>query len=168
MTTPISPGSSGGPVLNQFGKVVGISDAYAPAGENINFAIPISWAAPYIGRAPQQKLEEVAKENAAVTPISLTVSVPARQAKTFPLRIAESMADPELDLSFVAHGGLNNVADLWVIEGNKTIWDSGLTASGQAQIDLPGPGSYQIVVDNRASTVFPRTVIVNGQLEYVK
>jgi V8-like Glu-specific endopeptidase len=41
-TAPISPGSSGGPLFNMRGEVVGINTMYLEGGENLNFAIPVS------------------------------------------------------------------------------------------------------------------------------
>lgn len=42
ITAPISPGSSGGPLFNMTGQVVGITTLYLKGGENLNFAIPIN------------------------------------------------------------------------------------------------------------------------------
>ena len=40
ITAPISPGSSGGPIINQKGKVIGIASASIMLGQNLNFAVP--------------------------------------------------------------------------------------------------------------------------------
>lgn len=41
ITAPISGGSSGGPVLDQRGYLIGIVTAYRQGGQNLNFAVPL-------------------------------------------------------------------------------------------------------------------------------
>ena len=43
ITAPISPGSSGGPVFNLAGKVIGVATAYLTYGQSLNFAMPINY-----------------------------------------------------------------------------------------------------------------------------
>lgn len=43
ITAPISPGSSGGPVFNATGQVIGIATAYLDVGQNLNFAMPANY-----------------------------------------------------------------------------------------------------------------------------
>ena len=48
MTAPISEGSSGGPVFNGKGEVIGISFATLLNGQNLNFAIPVNYLKPMV------------------------------------------------------------------------------------------------------------------------
>ena len=57
MTAPISPGSSGGPVLNRKGEVIGISFAGHQAldAQNLNFAIPSKYLKKLVARSKLAK-----------------------------------------------------------------------------------------------------------------
>lgn len=48
ITAPISPGSSGGPLLDDRGKVIGVATLVVTSGQNLNFGIPIDAVRPLL------------------------------------------------------------------------------------------------------------------------
>jgi hypothetical protein len=48
ISAPISQGSSGGPVVNDRGLVIGVSTLIASAGQNLNFAMPVNQLKPLL------------------------------------------------------------------------------------------------------------------------
>ena len=65
MTTPISPGSSGGPVLDERGLVVGVSVATFQNGQNLNFAVPVTYLNQLVESSVETTISNVAKFNIA-------------------------------------------------------------------------------------------------------
>jgi S1-C subfamily serine protease len=76
VTTPISPGSSGGALLNMSGEAIGVTSAGIPDGQNLNFAVPISYAAPLLTKLDGH-LKSFAEAAASALPES--TNAPARE-----------------------------------------------------------------------------------------
>jgi hypothetical protein len=65
-TAPISPGNSGGPLINLKGQVIGIITAQMSEGQNLNFALPINYVRAALETNTQVRftLEQVAEAQA--------------------------------------------------------------------------------------------------------
>jgi S1-C subfamily serine protease len=57
-TSPISPGSSGGPLFDAYGRLVGIMTFQHRSGQNLNFAVPADWIGQIRSRAATNPLPE--------------------------------------------------------------------------------------------------------------
>jgi hypothetical protein len=57
-TAPISPGSSGGALLNMGGELIGITTAEMVGGQNLNFAVPINAVKPLLSASSPRKLTD--------------------------------------------------------------------------------------------------------------
>lgn len=61
ISAPISQGSSGGPLFNQVGEVVGVTTAIIAQGQLINFAMPVNYLKPLLLRQEPIALDDFAK-----------------------------------------------------------------------------------------------------------
>ncbi|MEO6775939.1 MAG: trypsin-like peptidase domain-containing protein [Kofleriaceae bacterium] len=61
ISAPISQGSSGGPLFNQFGEVVGVTTMIVTQGQNINLAVPANYLLPMVKQQQAIDLGEFAK-----------------------------------------------------------------------------------------------------------
>ena len=82
MTAPISQGSSGAPVFNENGEVIGVSSVTLHDGQNLNFAIPVNY------------LKSLANISFTPTPIRLKPVKP----KVNPPPVEPQPAEPQVDL----------------------------------------------------------------------
>lgn len=46
ISAPIAPGSSGGPIFNDRGEVIGVATAFVHGGQNLNFGVPARYLVP--------------------------------------------------------------------------------------------------------------------------
>jgi len=64
-TSPISPGNSGGPVLNDTGQVIGVVSFQFTEGQNLNFAIPSTYVLALDPTLPTVTWDKVVDTNVA-------------------------------------------------------------------------------------------------------
>ncbi len=69
ITAPISPGSSGGPVVNSNGEVIGVATLTSKVGQNLNFAVSSAHLARMLEtNEPPQSLESAAEDSQSDEP----------------------------------------------------------------------------------------------------
>lgn len=169
MSVPISPGSSGGAVFDLQGKVVGISVATILMGQNLNFAVPINWAKPYLNSGSPRSLGDVAAENTVLQDVlSGSITIPNGQARTWNITVNPNvMSNAEIHGQISSTGGLDGKITLAVYFQNQPIYMCRENSCVIHQ-DIAAQGTYVVMLDNRVSPIFPRTVTGEITLKYVK
>lgn len=62
ITAPISPGSSGGGLFDENGKLIGLPTFYLKDGQQLNFALPVEWIEELPARHGKRTLNAIASE----------------------------------------------------------------------------------------------------------
>jgi S1-C subfamily serine protease len=63
ISAPISEGSSGSPVFNDHGEVIGVVVSSIEKGQNLNFAVPINYAKPLLEQSTEEPISSLPKRN---------------------------------------------------------------------------------------------------------
>ena len=97
ISAPISQGSSGGPLFNQFGEVVGITTLIVAQGQSINFAVPGNYLKPLVAQPTILSLATFAAETRGPEEASAD-SGPriTRQVPDHPLKVLEGCSDAQV------------------------------------------------------------------------
>jgi Trypsin-like peptidase domain len=169
MSDPISPGSSGGAVFDSYGRVIGISVATVTMGQNLNFAVPINWAKPYLSAANLRTLADVAAENTVTQDVlNGSVTVPNGKGRDWNIVLNPNvMSNAEIDGQISSSGGMDGKITLALYFQNHPIYACRNTSCVIHQ-RIVLPGAYALMLDNRVSPIFGRTVTGQISLKYVK
>ena len=68
VTAPISHGSSGSPVMDETGQIIGVATLVIAEGQNLNFAIPVEKVPAGLVQLPSEQLVASAQPTATPTP----------------------------------------------------------------------------------------------------
>ncbi|HVG44651.1 MAG TPA: trypsin-like peptidase domain-containing protein [Longimicrobium sp.] len=178
ISAPISHGSSGGPVLNMRGEVIGVSVSVLSEGQNLNFAVPATELLA-LSRTPPTRIAftgslrdgpgggpsgpDVSTQNLARLPrIAVGQTVSGRLAQNDFVRPDGSFADSYV---YMGHAGERITAtlqstdfDSWLVvdDPRSATWqehddDSGGGLNSELTVTLPRDGPYLIVANSVAA-----------------
>ena len=92
-TAPISPGSSGGGLFDEAGRLIGITTFYLAEGQNLNFALPVNWVA----QLPSRNGRQVASKTTSLDRLGMATVL--EQKEDWPALVAYartwSQAEPQ-------------------------------------------------------------------------
>jgi hypothetical protein len=169
ISDPISPGSSGGAVFDRNGKVVAVAVAQMVGGQNLNFAVPINFAKPLWTGWRFRPLSDVTAENTVTESVlDGSLTIPQAQTRSWNIPIdPNKMSNGEVDGQVSSTGGLDGKITMVLYYQGQSIFSC---RERQCEIhqSIANPGSYTLILDNRVSPIFARTVTGRISVKYVQ
>jgi len=162
-SAPISRGSSGGPLFNDEGQVIGVTAATRPEGELVNFAVSAVYLKTLLGNPSPVQLSQFLAQTRVETPV-LQGSVSVPHGRLLPLAFkvpANHVA--VIQGSFNIYGGAGNDINWALVQafpnggGTQVIPSARYSGSAAINRRLPA-GNYALVFDNRFSAFSSKTV----------
>jgi len=101
ITAPISPGNSGGPVVNKNSELVGVATSYMAEGQNLNFAVPYSYVKEILNESTKDTFLDfpnTTQETFADKESSTTESVKIAHLSE---KILADLSGPKVEFSFL-------------------------------------------------------------------
>jgi S1-C subfamily serine protease len=163
-TAPISHGSSGGPLFDDYGNVIGIAVATLEGGENLNFAVSIDSAKPILARNESITFDRLLSATAIHQSLfSSSVSLPPQQAS---VDVVVPQQGGRLVGKFTIAGGLGNDLGVRLVgENGAVVWNGGVLTN-YAVLDIPlRGGRYKLVLDNKLGPLWMSNKTISGAVE---
>jgi S1-C subfamily serine protease len=139
ISAPISHGSSGGALLNSYGKVIGITSAGVDEAQNLNFAIPISAIDSLKTTSLKPLSDIIGGTNNPTKPSVNTSSVTVNVGSTVTVNVTSSNANSDKIVFNILNNGQNYVSCSWgdwdSSYSNIPLYIKGISA-GTAQISI--------------------------------
>lgn len=163
-SAPISHGSSGGPIFDDYGNVIALAVAKMEAGENLNFIIPIDSAKPLLAQNRQTSFPELLSMTTVHQAIiTSTISIP-------PLVVQYDIVVPSqggiLAGSLSIAGGMGNDIGIAVTSATGVVLWNGGVVQGNANLNLRLPGGrYTLVLNNHMGVFWTAQKTVSGTVE---
>lgn len=163
-SAPISHGSSGGPLFDDYGNVIGLAVSALEAGENLNFAVPIDSAKPLLRVGRQMSFAELLSETAVHQPVlASSVSLPPR-VTTIDLTVPPQGGI--LEGTFSIAGGMGNDLGMSLIStSGGLVWNGGVVRnSGNVNLRLRG-GRYKLILNNKMGPFWISQKTLSGTIQ---
>jgi hypothetical protein len=126
-TAAISPGSSGGALLDETGRVFAVSTLYLEGGQQLNFAIPVRYAMGYVTDSPRERAiaDVFGNEKASASDHGVGASRGGDLSRAVPRTDVRASGQPFLPLPTpkATRTPLKSLAGVWTIV-RETFYDS--------------------------------------------